>query len=96
MLSSNSDDEPVAVASPTPSVRPSAKPSVKPSFAPRPTAKPPAPPPQPRPNSYTVQAGDTLITIGEKLNKDWRAIAAANGNISDPNLIHTGQVLIIP
>ncbi len=75
-----------------PSTRPSAKPTTKPT-APPPVA--PKPPPAPT-NTYTVQTGDSLITIGDKLRKDWRAIAAANGNISDPNLILPGQVLKIP
>lgn len=77
---------------PTPTPTPHPKPSpLKPSAAPA----PPAPPPQSA-NTYTVLPGDTLITIGEKLGKDWRQIAAANGQITDPNFITPGQVLVIP
>lgn len=45
---------------------------------------------------YTVVPGDTLITIGEKLGKDWHQIAAANNNITDPSFITPGEVLRIP
>ncbi len=76
-----------------PSARPSARPSSKPSPPPRPAPAPAKPPTAP--GTYTVQAGDTLITVGDKLKKDWRAIAAAN-NVPDPNFITPGQVLRIP
>ncbi len=81
---------PVQTKRPSPSSKPSSRPT------PQPTKTPVAPAPQPGQRTYTVQAGDTLITIGDQLGKDWRAIAAANGNIQDPNLIYPGQVLIIP
>lgn len=83
---------PIQTKRPSPSVKPTARPTSQPTKSP--TA--PAPAPQPGQRTYTVKAGDTLITIGEQLGKDWRAIAAANGNIQDPNLIYPGQVLIIP
>lgn len=76
---------------PAPTKAPTAKPTVRPAPVP-----PPKPAPKPATPSYTVLPGDTLITIGDKLRKDWRAIAAANGNIRDPNLIYPGQVLKIP
>lgn len=77
----------------SPSARPSARPSTKPSPAARPAPTPAKPPSAP--GTYTVQPGDTLITIGDKLKKDWRAIAAAN-NVPNPNFISPGQVLRIP
>lgn len=43
---------------------------------------------------YVVKAGDYLIKIGNKLNKDWRRIARDN-NIKDPYIIYPGQKLII-
>lgn len=58
----------------------------------------PAQTPAPQPvsgASYTVQPGDTLITIGEQIDKDWQQIAALNG-ITDPWIIHPGQVLRLP
>lgn len=48
-----------------------------------------------QPSAYTVVSGDSLSRIGGKLGVPWREIAAAN-NITDPWIIHPGQVLIIP
>lgn len=44
--------------------------------------------------TYTVKAGDTLSGIGSKFGVSYQKIAADN-NISNPNLIHPGQVLKI-
>ena len=46
-------------------------------------------------DTYTVQPGDSLSLIGEKLGLDWREIASLNG-ISSPYIIYTGQVLKLP
>lgn len=49
--------------------------------------------------SYTVVPGDSLISIATRYYgvADWQKIYAANRDkISDPNVIHSGQVLIIP
>jgi LysM repeat protein len=45
--------------------------------------------------TYTVQAGDSLYTIGLKFGVSWQSIASAN-NISSPYTIYPGQVLVIP
>lgn len=45
--------------------------------------------------TYTVQRGDTLFTIAQRLGTTVAAIQQAN-NISDPNRISVGQVLIVP
>ncbi len=86
----------VVPPSPTPSPSPRFTPRPSPSNVPTPlpTTRPATPPPAGI--TYTVQPGDTLITIAQKYNKDWQAIAAANGGITDPNLIYPGQVLRIP
>lgn len=44
--------------------------------------------------TYIVKAGDTLSGIGSKFGVSYQKIAADN-NISNPNLIHPGQVLKI-
>lgn len=44
--------------------------------------------------TYTVKSGDTLSGIGSKFGISYQKIAADN-NISNPNLIHPGQVLKI-
>ncbi|MCL1836843.1 MAG: LysM peptidoglycan-binding domain-containing protein [Treponema sp.] len=47
---------------------------------------------------YTVQDGDTLVNIALRayhLDRNWRLIAAAN-NITDPDLIETGDVIYLP
>lgn len=50
--------------------------------------------------SYTVKAGDSLSRIAEREYGDasqWRRIYEANRQtISNPDLIHPGQVLTIP
>lgn len=46
-------------------------------------------------STYVVQRGDTLAKIAARYGTTWRDIAVAN-NISNPNLIYAGQVLIIP
>ncbi len=64
------------------------------------TSTPPPPPatatpPPPTSGTYTVQPGDTLSRIAARFGVTVQAIVAAN-NIANPNLIHVGQVLIIP
>ena len=43
---------------------------------------------------YTVQSGDTLSGIAEKYNTTYQHLAQING-ISNPNLIHPGQIIKI-
>ena len=51
--------------------------------------------PQVAPNTYTVQAGDSLSAIGEKLNINWQELYARNKNVigDNPDKIYPGQVL---
>ena len=63
----------------------------------RPTGAAAAPPP-PAPRTYTVVSGDTLWAIAERFYGDgnkYQQIADASG-ISNPDLIHPGQVLTVP
>jgi len=94
--------KPTATAKPTPTPTVSPKPSPTPSPNPSPTT---SPTPAPVVKKYTVLSGETLTTIAKKLlpagsnsatiAAKVAAIAKANG-ISNVNLIHAGQVLIIP
>ena len=47
------------------------------------------------PFTYTVQAGDSISLIAKRFNVPAAKIMAAN-NITNPDLIKVGQVLIIP
>ena len=50
---------------------------------------------QPVQSKYTVKPGDTLSKIAKQFGTNWQAIATLN-QIAAPNLIHPGQVLLIP
>lgn len=90
----------VAAASPTPRgsfsvpsvvVTPSAAPSASPS----PTTAPPTPGFSPG-GTYTVQTGDSLSLIGDKVGVSWLLIAQANGIAGPDYVVQVGQVLVIP
>jgi len=54
--------------------------------------------PEPSPRTYTVVSGDSMWTIAERFYGDgskYQVIADASG-VTDPDLIHPGQVLTIP
>ena len=71
--------------------------------APRPTPPRPPGPPAPVPpvtvvpgfRVYIVQPGDTLAEIASRYGTTIEAIAAAN-NITNPDLIYAGQMILIP
>ena len=46
--------------------------------------------------TYTVQPGDSLSLIGQRLGVPWQTIAEANGIAAPDYVITPGQVLIIP
>lgn len=52
--------------------------------------------PQPSGRIYTVAAGDTLSAIASRYGTSVAAITAANPQITNPNLIFPGQVLVLP
>lgn len=73
---------PVASASPTPTLAPTPSPG--------PTQIPPGG------GTYTVQPGDYLSLIEQKVGVPWMLIAQANGIVGPDYVIIPGQVLIIP
>jgi nucleoid-associated protein YgaU len=93
------DPPPPAPEAQAPEVAPAAEEA--PAPAPEPEAEPaapPPPPPPPAPRTYTVVSGDTLWAISERFYGDgskYQVIADASG-VSNPDLIHPGQVLTIP
>jgi LysM repeat protein len=74
-------------ASPTPAATTEA--SVVPSVAPTPV-------PSPTPFTYTVKSGDTLSGIAAKYKVSVDDMLAANPDLTDPNALQVGQVLVIP
>jgi LysM repeat protein len=55
----------------------------------------PTPPPATPDQNYTVRAGDTLTRIAVRFGVTVSQIMAAN-NLTNPNFIYVGQVLVIP
>lgn len=51
-------------------------------------------PPKPQEITYTVKNGDNLSSIANQYGTSWQELAQING-LSNPNLIHAGQVLKI-
>ena len=98
----HTDDVPAATPPPPPveaepEIVPAAVEETAPAEAPAPPPPPPPPPP-PAPRTYTVVSGDTLWAIAERFYGDgnkYPQIAQASG-ISNPDLIHPGQVVTIP
>jgi hypothetical protein len=95
------DDDPAVPAAPPPPAAEAPAPEVAPAAVEEPAPVPepaPAPPPPPAPRTYTVVSGDTLWAISERFYGDgnkYQVIADASG-VSNPDLIHPGQVLTIP
>lgn len=52
-------------------------------------------PVEPVPQYYVVRHGDTLRLIALRYGTTWQALTIAN-NLANPNLIHAGNVLVIP
>ena len=56
----------------------------------------PSTPPPASGNTYTVQRGDTLRKIADRLNTTVDAMLKVNPQIYNPNLIYVGQVINLP
>lgn len=59
---------------------------------------PAAPHPAPAVAHYTVRNGDTLTSIAAQYHLTWQVLYQANVSVigSNPNLIYTCQILVIP
>lgn len=69
-----------------------------PSSDPIPVTGDPNAPEQPanQPNIYTVRAGDSLGKIARNLNIPLSTLLLANPGITNPNIVHVGQQILIP
>ncbi|MEO7744382.1 MAG: peptidoglycan DD-metalloendopeptidase family protein [Usitatibacter sp.] len=82
-----------AARSPAPVVDRGPAPVQPPVAAPPATPEPPEPVAQPIP-THTVKRGETLVGIALQYGLDYRELAAWN-NIANPNVLATGQVLVV-
>ena len=80
-----------------PIIPPYAQPTSPPPNRVEPPYIPPAvtPPVTPTTTEYTVQAGDTLSSIGKKFGVPWKAIQNANPGV-EPTKLQIGQKIVIP
>ena len=69
---------------------------VVPSGSGVPSTPPPVTPPPASGQLYTVQRGDTLRKIADRLNTTVDAILKVNPQIGNPNLIYVGQAINLP
>ncbi len=76
---------PTNTPTPTPTLTPTSTPSPTPTFTPTPSA----------PFQYTVQEGDSLVSIAKKFNADLVTLMLLN-NLNNTSTIYVGQPLIIP
>lgn len=91
--------QPILPPAPAPE-QPNVVPVAPPAPAEQPTAVPVAPPAPEQPaapvvRTYIVQSGDSLARIARLNNVAYNDLLSIN-NISNPNLIRPGQVLILP
>jgi 5'-nucleotidase / UDP-sugar diphosphatase len=83
------------VQAPPPAPEPITQPGPAIGYAPAPLPQPAAPIGT---SSYTVQRGDTLWSIANRVYRNgqrWKDIAAAN-SINDPTKLRVGQTLVLP
>ena len=90
---------PTAASTQTATTEPTAAPTATPTAPPEPTAAPPTDTPAPPavPRTYTVQPGDTLLSIAKKFNTTVTAIVTANKlTPKQADSLRVGQELVIP
>ena len=71
----------------------SSRAEVPPSTSPDRENKPPEPA---KPREYTVKSGDNLSKIAEQEKTTWPRLWNKNTDLKDPDVIHIGQVILIP
>jgi nucleoid-associated protein YgaU len=84
---------PVASSGPVVTARPAG--SAQPATSAEPTASPPSAEPSASGATYKVKRGDTLSAIAARYGTTVKVLANLN-HISDPSVIHAGQVLQLP
>ena len=103
-VSSSPSQSPSPSPAGTPSPSPAGAPSIAPVGTPAataaalPTAYAGLDPCPDRPNCYLyrVRSGDTMTSIARHFGITPQALRAANPEISDPNLLHVGDILRVP
>jgi hypothetical protein len=106
-ISPSPEVSPTPSSSPPPTATPTVSPSVSPSAPASPTATPAPSPPAafvglkpctdlPDCYLYHVRSGDYLSSIAARFGITLKALKAANPEITDPSLVHVGDVLRIP
>lgn len=78
---------------PTPIPTAAAKPPPTSTVLPSPT---PVPSPTPEVVIYTVQQGDTLLSIAQQYGTTVEAIVAANPDIENPDVLQIDQEIVVP
>lgn len=61
-----------------------------------PSIQAPEPKPNPEPRKYTVVENDNLSKIAAEQNTTWPRLWNKNSDLTNPDLIHIGQVILIP
>jgi LysM repeat protein len=80
-----------------PSLIATLEPTIAPSVAPSVNATtPPSVAPVGSPRTYRIKPGDSLARIAKKFDTTVEEILAANPQITDPNNILVGQVILVP
>ncbi len=92
--SPSASSSPVPTASPTPP--PSPSPSVSTPFSPDQLALLKPCPGKPACYQYRIKSGDNLHNIATFFGLTYPALLAANPQITNPSVIHVGQLIIVP
>jgi LysM repeat protein len=90
-------DTATAASTQTATAEPTAEPTATPTATPEPTAVPPTAAPPAAQRTYTVQPGDTLLSIAEEFDTTVTALIEANDlTPQQADSLRVGQELVIP